>query len=86
MSISKKRIEEIEAIREGDIDFSDIPETDDAFWEKVELRMPKPKKGVYVRLDEDVLAWLKSKGEGYQTRMNAMLRTLMESDKGLLKR
>jgi len=86
MSISKKRIEEIEAIRDEDIDFSDIPETDDAFWERVALHMPKPKKGVYVRLDEDVLAWLKSKGEGYQTRMNAMLRTLMESDKGLLNR
>ncbi|MBI1355363.1 MAG: 3-oxoacyl-ACP synthase [Acidobacteria bacterium] len=81
MSISKKRIEEIEAIREEDIDFSDIPATGDAFWNRVELRMPKTKKGVYVRLDEDVLDWLKSKGAGYQTRMNAMLRALMETDR-----
>ena len=43
--------------------------------------MPRPKKGVYVRLDEDVLKWLKSKGKGYQTRMNAMLRALMERDR-----
>ena len=75
-----KRLEEIGAIRDEDIDFSDIPELDDGFWNRVELRMPTPKKGVYVRLDADVLDWLKSKGKGYQTRMNAMLRALMESD------
>jgi uncharacterized protein (DUF4415 family) len=38
------------------------------------------KKGVYVRLDADIVEWLKSKGKGYQTRMNAMLRALMETD------
>ncbi len=43
--------------------------------------MPQPKKAVYVRLDADVLDWLKSKGKGYQTRMNARLRALMESDR-----
>ena len=43
--------------------------------------MPQPKKAVYVRLEADVLDWLKSKGKGYQTRMNAMLRALMEIDR-----
>ena len=38
------------------------------------------KKGIYIRLDTDVLTWLKSKGKGYQTRMNAILRALMERD------
>jgi uncharacterized protein (DUF4415 family) len=47
---------------------------------RAELHKPAPKKGVYIRLDADVLDWLKSKGKGYQTRMNAMLRALMESD------
>lgn len=42
--------------------------------------MPKTKQGIFVRLDADVIAWLKGKGKGYQTRMNAMLRVLMESD------
>ncbi len=41
--------------------------------------MSQPKRAVYVCLDADVLDWLKSKGKGYQTRMNAMLRALMES-------
>ena len=81
MSISKKRLKELEAIKDKDIDYSDIPELDENFWKRAELRMPQPKKGVYIRLDGDVLDWLKSKGKGYQTRMNAMLRTLMESDR-----
>ena len=81
MSISAKRLREIESIQDEDIDYSDIPEADESFWRRAELRMPQPKKGIYVRLDADVLDWLKSKGKGYQTRMNAMLRTLMESDR-----
>ncbi len=81
MSISKKRLREIEAIKDEDIDYSDIPEADEDFWRRAELQMPQPKKAVYVRLDADVLEWLKSKGKGYQTRMNAMLRALLESDR-----
>ena len=80
MSISKKRLKELEAIKDEDIDYSDIPELDESFWQRAQPQMPQPKKGVYVRLDTDVLDWLKSKGKGYQTRMNAMLRAMMESD------
>jgi uncharacterized protein (DUF4415 family) len=38
------------------------------------------KKAVTIRLDADVLAWLKSQGTGYQTRINAFLRRAMEKD------
>lgn len=44
--ISKERLGQIEAIRDEEIDYSDISETDAAFWEKAELRMPQPKNGV----------------------------------------
>ena len=81
MNISAKRLREIESIQDEDIDYSDIPEANESFWRRTELQMPQPKKGVYVRLDADVLDWLKSKGKGYQTRMNAMLRALMESSR-----
>jgi uncharacterized protein (DUF4415 family) len=74
------RRKEIEAIKAEDIDYSDIPEHDEEFWRRAECHMPTPKQGVFIRLDADVLAWLKSKGKGYQTRMNAILRALMESD------
>jgi uncharacterized protein (DUF4415 family) len=80
MSISKQRIEEIEAIKDEQIDYSDIPELDESFWSRAALHMPEPKKGVYIRLDPDILAWLKANGKGYQTRLNAMLRALMERD------
>ena len=79
--IVRTKLKQIKAIKDENIDYSDIPETDADFWRRAELHMPEPKKGVYVRLDADILAWLKSKGRGYQTRMNAMLRTLMESDR-----
>jgi len=81
MTISKERLKKIEALRDEDIDYSDIPETDGAFWEKAELRIPKPKKGVYLRLDQDLLDWLKYQGPGYQTRINAILRSYMETHK-----
>jgi uncharacterized protein (DUF4415 family) len=79
MTISKKRLKEIEAIRDENIDYSDIPETDEAFWAEAELQMPQPKKGVYLRLDQDLLDWLKRQGPGYQTRINAILRSYMET-------
>jgi uncharacterized protein (DUF4415 family) len=41
--------------------------------------MPQTKKGVYVRLHQDVLEWLKAQGPGYQTRINAILRASMEA-------
>ena len=81
MSISAKRPKEIEAIQDQDIDYSEIPEADESFWQRVELQMPQPKKGIYIRLDTDIIDWLKSKDKGYQTRMNAMLRELMRSEK-----
>lgn len=81
MTLSKERLKQVEVIRDEDIDYSDIPETDAIFWEKAELRMPKPKKGIYLRLDQDLLDWLKRQGPGYQTRINAILRSYMETHK-----
>ena len=78
MTISRKRLKEIEAIRDEDIDYSDIPETDAAFWADAEFRIPPAKEGVYVQLDPDILAWLKSQGPSYQGRINAILRDYME--------
>ena len=42
--------------------------------------IPKPvKQQLTIRLDADVLAWLKAQGRGYQTRINRILRLAMES-------
>lgn len=64
---------------DSDIDYSDIPPLDDTFWMNA-VRNPlyKPTKtSTTVRVDSDVLAWLKSQGNGYQTRLNAILREAM---------
>ncbi len=40
---------------------------------------PPAKKQLTIRLDEDVLDWLKGHGKGYHTRINGILRVVMES-------
>ena len=64
---------------DSEIDYSDIPELTEDFWQNaVKGRFYRPlKEQVTVRLDSDILAWLKKKGAGYQTRMNALLRSAM---------
>jgi uncharacterized protein (DUF4415 family) len=79
LSISKERLAELQAKPDAAIDYSDIPELDEAFWKNAELRLPETKKGVYIRLDGDVLDWLKGQGKGYQTRINAILRSYYEA-------
>ncbi len=80
--LTEERKAELKALAEmpeGTIDHSDIPPLDDAFWEHA-VRNPlyKPTKThASVRIDSDVLAWLKSQGKGYQTRLNAILREAM---------
>lgn len=60
------------------IDTSEIPELDDAFFQRAELRVPA-KHPVTLRIDEDVLVWFRAQGKGYQTRINKLLRQYMES-------
>lgn len=67
--------------KDKDIDFSEIPELDKSFFRKAELRLPQNKSTITIRLDQDVLNWLKSKGRGYQTRINAILKMFMEAQK-----
>jgi uncharacterized protein (DUF4415 family) len=61
------------------IDYSDIPPLDRSFFTKATEAWPPPKQQLTIRLDADMLAWLKAKGRGYQTRINRILRTAMES-------
>jgi len=72
----------VDATPDADIDTSDIPPLDEGFWENAELRVPQRKVPITIRLDPDVLAWFRSLGKGYQTRINAVLRTYMEARQG----
>jgi len=49
----------------------------DVDWSDAVLIIPARKKAISIRLDEDVLAFFKNEGDGYQRRMNAVLRSYM---------
>ncbi len=68
--------------RGADVVTSDIPELDVTFWENAKLSVPAGKKQLTIRLDADVLAWLKAQGKGYQSRINAILRSYYEAHQG----
>lgn len=81
----KQRLEALAAMKDEDIDFSDIPPLTEKFWANAvpywDRHLYRPvKKSTTVRIDADVLAWLKSSGDGYQTRLNAILREAMLRD------
>jgi uncharacterized protein (DUF4415 family) len=75
----KKELAAVAALRDAQIDFSDAPEVRE--WSRAVVgKFYRPiKKSLTIRLDADVLAWLKAQGRGYQTRINKLLRAAMDS-------
>ena len=79
----KERLKALAARPDSEIDYSDIPPLDEQFWKNA-VRNPfyKPTKtSTTVRIDSDVLLWLRSQGKGYQSRINAILRREMLASK-----
>jgi uncharacterized protein (DUF4415 family) len=80
MASRKQRIElaALASLPDAKIDLSDIPEIHG--WQRAAVgRFYRPKKeSLTIRLDADVLAWLRTEGPGYQTRVNSLLRAAME--------
>lgn len=78
----RRDIAALAALPDDKIDYSDIPPLTERFWENA-VRNPfyRPvKRQLTVRLDADVIAWLRRQGQGYQTRLNALLRSAMLKD------
>ncbi|MEM7052303.1 MAG: BrnA antitoxin family protein [Acidobacteriota bacterium] len=69
----------LDALTDETIDYSDLPELDAEFFRHAKVVVPPRKKQLTIRLDEDVLSWLKSQGRGYQSRINAILRAYYEA-------
>ena len=65
---------ELEASLDDD---SDVGAVD---WSTIEIGIPQRKQEVHIRLDSDLLEWLKQDGRGYQTRINAILRSYMKAN------
>lgn len=75
----KSDMAKIDVLSDEDIDYSDIPPLGDKFFHKATVPWPPTKKQITIRLDEDLLGWLKAQGKGYQTRINHILRAVMEN-------
>jgi uncharacterized protein (DUF4415 family) len=58
----------------------EVRPTDVDFWKQAKVVIPRSKQTVTIRLDADLLGWLRQQ-KGYQTRINAVLRTYMEAQK-----
>lgn len=84
-TITKLSMDDV--MKAEDLTRSDAPEGPSLgsdFWEKAKVVFPEgPKQQLTVRLDADMVAWFKEKGRGYQTRMNAVLRSYYEAHKNL---
>lgn len=68
----------IDALKDEDIDYSDIPELGPDFFKEA-IRWPGPKKQITIRLDPDVLAFFRKRSRRYQTMINAVLRRYVET-------
>lgn len=71
--------DKVDQLSDDEIDTSDIEPLGEDFFKHAELQMPIRKKSITVRLDSDVLEWFRKQGKGYQTKMNAILRTYMKA-------
>ena len=75
----KRELKKLAALPDSEIDYSDIPPLTEKFWKNA-IRNPfyRPRKQqVTLRIDADVLAWLRHGGKGYQSRLNSVLRNAM---------
>jgi uncharacterized protein (DUF4415 family) len=73
----KTDFKRLRQMRDAAIDDSDTPRLGKSFWKTAKLTMPEPKDRLTIRVDHDVVEWLKKGGSGYQTRINAILRSYM---------
>ncbi len=91
MAEKRRELHAVSALPDSAIDTTDIPElTEQDFSDAMRLNgrtlseamnLYKVRKApITARIDMDILEWLKSKGEGYQTRLNTILREAMQND------
>ena len=84
MSRHKKALDptEIAAIEDAAIDFGDIPELDEAFWQETRLVEPDRTEQITLRVKRSVLEHFRAPGKGYQTRINRVLESYVRAQRG----
>jgi uncharacterized protein (DUF4415 family) len=75
----------VDALNDEEIDLSEVPEVSPEMFARAIVRrglQPVPRKAqLTLRLDSDVLEWFRKQGQGYQTKINALLRAYMDAHK-----
>jgi uncharacterized protein (DUF4415 family) len=85
-TIVKYSLSEVEDLRKRGLDKTrhNAPRAESLgadFWKSARVVMPPGKTSVHLRLDSDVVEWFRARGKGHLTRMNAVLRAYVESEK-----
>lgn len=78
----RANLERLQQVSEEEIEQTSPPELADLppdFWDDAEVVYPPAKEAISLRVDRDVLTWFRECGPKYQTRMNAVLRSYMQS-------
>lgn len=81
-SEERAELETVAAMPDEQIDYSDAPYRPEAIWMRAVNDAQGPKQQITLRLDADLVDFFKHTGQGYQTRINAVLRSYVEAVKG----
>lgn len=77
---TKTDLKALDALKDRDIDYSDIPELDEEFFANAEIIEPQKKQSVTIRYDKEIIDYFKeSVGQGYQTKINAVLKAYVQA-------
>ncbi|MEH2334186.1 BrnA antitoxin family protein [Nostoc sp.] len=71
----------LEAMKDEDIDYSDIPPLSDEFFENATLRIPATQACDLIELDSEVITWFREQGAEYKTLINSVLRRYIENSR-----
>jgi uncharacterized protein (DUF4415 family) len=75
-------LERIDAMTPGEVEALAASDDEGEFdWSNAKVGFPGPKQQLTMRLDKDVIDWFRAQGSGYQTRMNAVLRSFVEAQR-----
>jgi len=77
----KTDYKKLDNMKDSDIDYSDLPETNELFWANAKIQDPGVKQAISLRVDKEVIHWFKHRGGRYQTLMNQVLRQYMNAHK-----
>ncbi len=78
-SHSRTNIAKLHQKNDKNINYDDSPATTKDFWEDAQIFMPQHKVHISLRLDEDIIHYFKEEGRGYQSRINAILKSYINT-------